>query len=1108
MTEKIEVRYIDMSGRPGSSSGSSVGRSSGSSSGLYSGSGAGSSAGSSSGSSSGSSGGSSDSSSEGTRGTNGLYYHKYIVYTDSEGNEHAARAGSKPSWTGFGELVTEHGVFTDAFTDFPKDEPTGYVDPSETIIEGEDLSSYWQSIKDAMDDIGDEGHNYSPTGKNSNAAVDEALDRAGLPSPQSDDFNETGEYWSPTFVDELPEGVDPNYDNLLFDKPQWFQDFLNDWGFAKLNNSPLVLDLDGQGIDLASVIGSDGVYWDIDQDGFAEKSGWISGNDGLLAIDLNADGIINDHGELFGTDTIDGFTILSAYDSNTDNVIDVNDAQFADLLVWVDANSDGYSQSGELFSLTDLNITSINLNASLVDYDIAGNHVTHESTFIINGQTQTIVDAWFEYDNANSHYQETYTLDFRTMYLPTLRGFGDVKDLHIAMSMDETLLLLVQEIAVANVDTILFDPAFDLLGKIETIMLRWAGVDGVDPASRGTVNAQKLGFLEAYFGDNYVNPNNGTSMIPIGIGVDKVHNLFDDVTAKITFSIIAQTGAAYYLGDGVSYNFVTGQVDGIDNVKALSFLSNSYVRSTENSDVYVFADNSESVVIHEGVIDGYDQIWVGYDSTDVRSWVDLGGEWHIRLGETSSSELTVNGLSNWTNGVDIVDRIDTVTFSDGVVWDLSQGLKNIIDTNDAHTLWGSALDDEMDGRGGNDTIHGWAGNDILIGGAGDDSINGGDGDDSFVWSVGDGNDTINDTGGLDQLVLHGVLASEVRIEKYGLYALKVHVESETIIVNKQFMSDYAQNNSYDQYQVESILLDDDSTIDLLNNITFVGTSANDSISGLNAATIFIGEAGNDTLSGKTNDDSFVWSVGDGNDTINDTGGIDQLVLHGVLASEVRIEKYSLYTLKVHVGSETIIVNRQFMSDYAQNDSYDQYQVENILLDDGSTIDLLNNLEFTGTAGNETINGLSADDILFGLDGVDSLRGNSGNDILYGDGGSDYLYGGSGEDVLYGGAGVDMLYGQAGADTFVFDDTVSSDNIQDFNLSEGDKLDISDLLIGYDPLTDAISDFVEITESGSNSYLSVDADGGANNFVQVAYIYNETGLTDEDALEVSGNLIAA
>ena len=105
----------------------------------------------------------------------------------------------------------------------------------------------------------------------------------------------------------------------------------------------------------------------------------------------------------------------------------------------------------------------------------------------------------------------------------------------------------------------------------------------------------------------------------------------------------------------------------------------------------------------------------------------------------------------------------------------------------------------------------------------------------------------------------------------------------------------------------------------------------------------------------------------------------------------------------------------------------------------------------------------------------------------------------------------MLYGQDGADTFVFEADsafTASDNIQDFDLSEGDVLDISDILSNYDPLNDAITDFVQITESGSNSYLSVDADGGADNFVQIAYLYNATGLTDEEALETSGNLIAA
>ncbi len=60
--------------------------------------------------------------------------------------------------------------------------------------------------------------------------------------------------------------------------------------------------------------------------------------------------------------------------------------------------------------------------------------------------------------------------------------------------------------------------------------------------------------------------------------------------------------------------------------------------------------------------------------------------------------------------------------------------------------------------------------------------------------------------------------------------------------------------------------------------------------------------------------------------------------------------------------------------------------------------------------------------------------------------------------------------------------------------------------GYDPLTDALTNFVEITDSGSHSLLKVDVDGGADNFVQIATLKNIIGLTDEDAIEAAGNLI--
>ncbi len=145
----------------------------------------------------------------------------------------------------------------------------------------------------------------------------------------------------------------------------------------------------------------------------------------------------------------------------------------------------------------------------------------------------------------------------------------------------------------------------------------------------------------------------------------------------------------------------------------------------------------------------------------------------------------------------------------------------------------------------------------------------------------------------------------------------------------------------------------------------------------------------------------------------------------------------------------------------------------------------------GTSGADTLNGAAFNETLFGRDGDDALNGNDGNDILY------------------GGGGVDTLSGGNDADTFVFESASAFSNVDtitDFDIAENDAINIADLLNGYDELTDAISDFVQITDNGTDSVLLVDADGGADNFVQVATLLGVTGLTDEGALETSGNLI--
>ncbi len=61
-----------------------------------------------------------------------------------------------------------------------------------------------------------------------------------------------------------------------------------------------------------------------------------------------------------------GFAALAYYDTadgggNGDGKIDSSDAVFSKLRVWVDANQNGISETGELFTLRELGIESISL---------------------------------------------------------------------------------------------------------------------------------------------------------------------------------------------------------------------------------------------------------------------------------------------------------------------------------------------------------------------------------------------------------------------------------------------------------------------------------------------------------------------------------------------------------------------------------------------------------------------------------------------------------------------------------------------------------------------------------------------------------------------------
>jgi hypothetical protein len=179
---------------------------------------------------------------------------------------------------------------------------------------------------------------------------------------------------------------------------------------AKLVYTPIVLDLNGNGITTLAM--ADGVQFDLLASGQPVQTGWVAPSDGLLVRDLNVDGTINNGTELFGNATVlsdgsaasDGYQALAELDSNHDGVISNADAVFSQLGVWIDADTDGVSDAGELRSLTDLGITEIAVTAEVTTTQDNGNTIGLTSSYqTVDGVKHLAGDVWFAAQDAASY---------------------------------------------------------------------------------------------------------------------------------------------------------------------------------------------------------------------------------------------------------------------------------------------------------------------------------------------------------------------------------------------------------------------------------------------------------------------------------------------------------------------------------------------------------------------------------------------------------------------------------------------------------------------------------------------------------------------------------
>ncbi|WP_052094352.1 immunoglobulin-like domain-containing protein [Pseudohaliea rubra] len=128
--------------------------------------------------------------------------------------------------------------------------------------------------------------------------------------------------------------------------------------------APIALDLDGDGVEYLSR--DAGVVFTDQVTGEAVNTAWVAGDDGLLVIDANNSGTVDEAREYVFTEwsetaETDMEAVAEVFDSNQNQMLDPGDEAWSQFAVWQDANSDGVTDAGELVSLDELGVESIAL---------------------------------------------------------------------------------------------------------------------------------------------------------------------------------------------------------------------------------------------------------------------------------------------------------------------------------------------------------------------------------------------------------------------------------------------------------------------------------------------------------------------------------------------------------------------------------------------------------------------------------------------------------------------------------------------------------------------------------------------------------------------------
>ena len=746
------------------------------------------------------------------------------------------------------------------------------------------------------------------------------------------------------------------------------------------DTSPIVLDLNKNGITSTKLDNT--VYFDHDNNGFKEATAWIEKDDGLLALDKNGNGKIDNGSELFGNHTVsntaygytdpkatNGYEALKTYDINNDNVIDEKDEIFSKLKIWKDENLNGITDEGELSSLADNNIKNIDLSYKEVTIDENSNAVKQSSKVTLkDGSTLDANDVWFKV-NLDKTKEEDMNIPLEIKSLPQVKAFGNLNSLQVAASKNDTLAAMINLYLMLNPE--------DRKNHINDIVYEWAGVNDMDEAlMRGDVRAKDMSVYEKITGKPFLQYGNSADPGP---------NASNRINEKI-----------------VNFkNFVYATIE----------LQTTYADIDLDTEIMSLENNGKPRYKFDALNSKLTRLYKDNRYDEIKNLMDV-----VREASAYKPMFQENLKSN---------------------------LLSIFGSD--YKLLSLCLNTYIQGTDDDNTINGSSENNLIVGGKGNDILYGGDGNDTYIFYKGNGKDTIYDTTGNDKIEFkEGIAPGNVSFKRE-LDKLIISIKSDSeadgdSITIQNFFSinpaignntvrtiTFADGTTYDLNKILELtplnFTDKDDKLYLTDdNDTFDARSGNDEIWGGNGDDTLNGGKGNDILYGNDGNDTYVFSKGDGHDIIEDYKGNDTIKFNDFNLGDIDIKRVSNdVVISSKISNDTITIR-----DTPNQNHATMHTIKKIVFKDGSAVryqTIFNDSHIKATEGNDKFylgnndnefNALGGDDEIYGQDGDDIINGGEGNDTLNGGIGDDvYVYNkGDGNDTIVDTGGTDIIkFGQ-------------------------------------------------------------------------------------------------